>query len=208
MVTLTPQKERKSSDSVPKSNLTLWLQVPNRRRISSRASPRGEHARDDDIGDLGTRTPSTPKIKPSVTERATERPLPDEAATRALGADLAKTLKAGDVLLLTGELGAGKTVLARGLLAALGWTGDVRSPSYSLIQTYPTDPPVLHADLYRVASAVGLGLEDDLPTHLALIEWPDRLDGLIDPDTAWSVELFFDGEDAEARAARITPPVT
>ncbi len=134
----------------------------------------------------------------------TERPLPDEAATRALGAELAETLAPGDVVLLTGELGAGKTTLVRGLLAALGWRGDVRSPSYALVLTYPTVPPVLHADLYRVASAAGLGLEDDLPTHVSLVEWPDRLGGLVDPGTAWRVEIAFDGE---ARTATVSPPV-
>lgn len=131
------------------------------------------------------------------------RDLPDESATRALAAELAQTLGPGDAVLLEGELGAGKTTFARGLLAALGWTGDVRSPSFGLILTYPTKPPVLHADLYRVASAEGLGLEDDLPTHLALIEWPDRLNGLLDPHDCWRVLLEFAGD---ARRATVTPP--
>lgn len=131
------------------------------------------------------------------------RDLPDEGTTRALAAELLGKVGAGDVILLQGELGAGKTTFARGLLAALGWAGDVRSPSFGLILTYATDPPVLHADLYRVTSADGLGLEDDLPTHLALIEWPDRLNGLIDPEDCWQVRLDFQGE---GRRATITPP--
>lgn len=131
------------------------------------------------------------------------RDLSDEEATRAFAAEMAAKVGAGDAILLEGELGAGKTTFARGLLAALGWTGDVRSPSFGLVLTYPTVPPVLHADLYRVASADGLGLEDDLATHLALIEWPDRLHGLILPEEAWAVRLEFAGE---GRRARVTPP--
>ena len=131
------------------------------------------------------------------------RDLPNEAATLAFGAEIARRVGAGDVILLEGELGAGKTTFARGLLAALGWTGDVRSPSFGLILTYPTTPPVLHADLYRVTSADGLGLEDDLPTHLALIEWPDRLHGRIEPGDAWQIRIEFAGE---GRRAIVMPP--
>ena len=117
--------------------------------------------------------------------------LPDEAATRALGATLASELKAGDVLLISGVLGAGKTTLVRGLLEALGHAEPVRSPTFNLIQVFETDPPVMHADLFRVKSHIGIGIEDYLETHLCLIEWPDRAKGLVDPTHSWCVELAF-----------------
>ncbi|MER3496007.1 MAG: tRNA (adenosine(37)-N6)-threonylcarbamoyltransferase complex ATPase subunit type 1 TsaE, partial [Armatimonadota bacterium] len=78
-----------------------------------------------------------------------------------------------DAFLLSGELGAGKTVFARGFLGALGWEGAVRSPTYPILHPYPTSPPVLHADLYRLSSAEGIGVEDYESTHILLIEWPD-----------------------------------
>jgi tRNA threonylcarbamoyladenosine biosynthesis protein TsaE len=137
-------------------------------------------------------------IIPQVTQT-----LPDESATRALGAALSKRLNAGDTVLLSGELGAGKTTLVRGLLEALGHEGPVRSPSYNLIQTFDTVPPVMHADLYRVASHKGIGIEDYLDTHLCLIEWPERAAGLVPEASAWRVHIAF----AETgRTATVTPP--
>ena len=126
--------------------------------------------------------------------------LSDEAATRALGASLAQRLAPGDLVRLEGPLGAGKTTLVRGLLEALGHKGPVRSPTFNLLQAFATDPPVLHADLYRVASAEGTGLEDYLDTHVVLVEWPDRL-----PEDAehWLVEIAFEGE---GRIATIQVP--
>lgn len=117
--------------------------------------------------------------------------MPDEAAMRALGASLASELKAGDLVLLEGELGAGKTTLVRGLLGALGISEGVRSPTFNLMQVFETTPPVLHADLYRLKSAVGVGLEDYLDSHLCLIEWPDRATW---PSEAIRVEIQFAGE--------------
>ncbi len=105
--------------------------------------------------------------------------LPDEAATANVAAALAATLRAGDIIALHGDLGAGKTTFARALIAALGWAGEVPSPTYTLVQSY--DPPdvrvsVWHVDLYRIDSADdadGLGLFE---TDAALvIEWPERL---------------------------------
>jgi tRNA threonylcarbamoyladenosine biosynthesis protein TsaE len=125
----------------------------------------------------------------------------NEAETRAVGAQLAHRLSIGDVVLLDGPLGAGKTTLVRGLLEELGYDKTVRSPTFNLIQTFDTNPPVMHADLYRVKSYEGIGLEDYLDTHLCLIEWPDRATGLVDPQTAWQVHIDFDGA---ARTIRIT----
>ncbi|MFZ4509126.1 MAG: tRNA (adenosine(37)-N6)-threonylcarbamoyltransferase complex ATPase subunit type 1 TsaE, partial [Fimbriimonas sp.] len=70
--------------------------------------------------------------------------------TQAVGAALARNAQPGDLFLLEGELGAGKTTLVRGFLNELGWTGAVRSPTFTLLNLYETNPPVLHADLYRV----------------------------------------------------------
>lgn len=110
---------------------------------------------------------------------------------RALGARLSERWKAGDLVLLEGPLGAGKTTLVRGVLEALGHRGGVRSPTFNLLQVYATHPPVLHADLYRLTSADGLGLEDYCDDHLCLIEWPDRLG---DIEGAIRVRIEFEGE--------------
>jgi len=111
---------------------------------------------------------------------------------RELGASLGPRFQAGDVVFLEGELGAGKTTLVRGLLAGLGWTHDVRSPTFNLLHTYPDlTPPVVHADLYRVASWQGIGLEDYLDDYLVLIEWADRAAGLVSPSSIWRMRIDF-----------------
>jgi tRNA threonylcarbamoyl adenosine modification protein YjeE len=105
--------------------------------------------------------------------------LADDAATAALGARLAAELRPGDLVLLSGGLGAGKTALARAVIRTL--TGDpaldVPSPSFALVQPYEADGrPLLHADLYRLREAREmdeLGLFDR-PDAIVLIEWPER----------------------------------
>ncbi len=107
--------------------------------------------------------------------------LRDEAATLAAGARLADMLHVGDVVALSGPLGAGKTTLARGCLAALGHTGEVASPTFTLVQSYGAQDvrvPVLHVDLYRLSDpddAEELGLDDARSDHALLVEWPERL---------------------------------
>lgn len=97
-----------------------------------------------------------------------------------LGARLAEALRVGDVITLSGPLGAGKTSVARGLLAALGLAGEAPSPSYAIVQPYnPPEVrlPVLHIDLYRienVAELAELGLDEALFDAALLIEWPER----------------------------------
>ncbi len=118
--------------------------------------------------------------------------LADEAATLALGAALARTAprhaSAAITVFLQGELGTGKTTLARALLRELGVTGTVRSPTYTLIENYPlADWHVLHLDLYRLRDATELeqlGLRDELRAAvMVLIEWPERAPlGLPMPD--------------------------
>jgi len=115
--------------------------------------------------------------------------LPDPAATLAAGATLAPLLQPGDVVALYGDLGAGKTTLARGLLAALGLDEDAPSPSFAIVQAYaPPDVrlPVWHVDLYRLedpAEARELGLDEALDGGALLIEWPERLGAALWPDT-------------------------
>lgn len=122
---------------------------------------------------------------------------------RALGAGLAPRLKVGELVLLEGELGAGKTTLVRGLLSALGVFAGVRSPTFNLIQVYATEPPVLHADLYRLKSGLGIGIEDYLDDHLCLIEWPERGVDLLEGLPAWRIQIEFDGD---GRIVHVTPP--
>lgn len=114
----------------------------------------------------------------------------DAAATEALGAALGRTFIADAsralVVGLRGDLGAGKTTLARGLLRALGVEGAIRSPTFSLLEEYVTPAArVLHLDLYRLARAeelAALGLDDfDEAGGLWLIEWPERGDGMLGP---------------------------
>lgn len=111
--------------------------------------------------------------------------LDGEAATIALGARLSLWVRPGLLVLLSGDLGAGKSTLARAFIRALmkpGDAQDIPSPTFSLIQSYDeTRVPMFHADLYRLkdASEVDeLGLDSLLATHAGLIEWPDRMSGV------------------------------
>lgn len=113
------------------------------------------------------------------------RKLADDAATQALGAELAQTLKPGDLVLLLGDLGAGKTALARAIIRTLvgDETLDVPSPTFALVQPYDSPKgPILHADLYRLGDPREideLGLRDN-PAAVVLIEWPERAPELFD----------------------------
>jgi tRNA threonylcarbamoyladenosine biosynthesis protein TsaE len=140
-------------------------------------------------------------------------PLPDEAATTALGAAIAPLLRRGDVVYLTGTLGMGKSTLARGLIRALTRPGqDVPSPTFTLIQSYDTPGfELLHLDLYRIEDpdeTLELGLDEALNDGVLLIEWPDRL-GHLGFDARLDIVL----EEADntnssgiaGRIARLTP---
>jgi tRNA threonylcarbamoyladenosine biosynthesis protein TsaE len=131
---------------------------------------------------------------PAPPLRLQAAPLPGEAATEALGAGLARALPpdpAGPlVLALEGELGAGKTTLARALLRALGAQGAIKSPSYALLEPYDLPPwQVLHLDLYRLVDPgelEQLGVRDALlPGSLLLVEWPGRGAGHLPPADLW-----------------------
>ena len=133
--------------------------------------------------------------------------LPDEAATARLGALLAGQLAAGDCLLLSGPIGAGKSHLARALIQTrLGRAEDVPSPSFTLVQTYEADGAesggveIWHADLYRLShpdEALELGLSDAFDTAITLVEWPDRL-GNAAPADAMRLTLMLEGEGRRA----------
>ncbi|OYY72355.1 MAG: tRNA (adenosine(37)-N6)-threonylcarbamoyltransferase complex ATPase subunit type 1 TsaE [Sphingomonas sp. 28-63-12] len=106
--------------------------------------------------------------------------LTDPAASDRFGAALAALVMPGDVITLAGPLGAGKTSIARGLLAALGLVGEAPSPSFAIVQPYaPPDTrlPVLHVDLYRIddpAEINELGLDESVEEQLLIVEWPER----------------------------------
>ena len=133
--------------------------------------------------------------------------LADEAAAHALGAKLAAVVGPGDVIALSGPLGAGKTSIARGVLAALGLAGEAPSPSFAIIQPY--DPPevrlsVLHVDLYRIEEpdeARELGL-DEADDALLLVEWPERLGDAHWQDALW-LTLAFDEAGGRRLTARV-----
>jgi len=134
--------------------------------------------------------------------------LMDEAATRGAGARLAKVARPGDVIALSGELGAGKTMFARGLLQALGHDGEVPSPSFAIVQPYEALAlPVWHVDLYRLESSDELdelGL-DAAEEGVLLVEWPERAGALAWPD-ALRLTLEVEPNGARSLTAMVPPP--
>ncbi|OMJ31403.1 tRNA (adenosine(37)-N6)-threonylcarbamoyltransferase complex ATPase subunit type 1 TsaE [Sphingomonas sp. Sph1(2015)] len=126
--------------------------------------------------------------------------LADAAATEEFGRRLAAHIRPGDVVTLTGTLGAGKTSLARGLLAALGLPGEAPSPSFAIVQPYAppeTVIPVLHVDLYRLdgpEQMEELGLDEALWDSALIVEWPDRAgEGAWPQALALTLEMAPDG---------------
>jgi tRNA threonylcarbamoyladenosine biosynthesis protein TsaE len=132
--------------------------------------------------------------------------LPGEGATIALGQRFAEALPrdvGGWTVLLSGDLGSGKSTFARALIAALGHDGPVPSPTYTLVEPYALERgTVYHVDLYRVADPGELYFLgwDDLDTGLRLVEWPDRAPGLeADADLALKLEYAPEGRVASIR---------
>jgi tRNA threonylcarbamoyladenosine biosynthesis protein TsaE len=129
-------------------------------------------------------------------------------ATEALGAALAEVLGASDVVALFGDLGAGKTTLARGLIRGLGFAGDVASPTFPIVQTYEAlRVPVWHVDLYRIedpAELEELGLDEARIDAALVIEWPERLGSSLWAE-ALQLHLTRTPDGARSLTARVPP---
>ena len=129
-------------------------------------------------------------------------------ATEELGAALAARIRAGDVVALFGDLGAGKTTLARGLLRGLGFEGDVASPTFPIVQTYEElRVPLWHVDLYRIeepGEIDELALDEARGDMALVIEWPERLGARLWRD---ALQLHLEVADGGARSltARVPP---
>ena len=131
------------------------------------------------------------------------------AQTQAVGAAIAAVVAPGDVVLLSGELGAGKTVLTKGLVAALGGGEATTSPTFTLCHVYPTTPPVAHVDCYRVAPTddlADLALDELLEDGaVVVVEWGERVRGLFGAEalecvlSAPALASRGDGRDEDAR---------
>jgi len=139
-----------------------------------------------------------------------EHLLPDVAATHALAASLARELRAGDLVALCGDLGAGKTEFTRGLAEALGVPASVPvcSPSYLLLNLYPGGRlPIAHFDAYFMHAPDDLeraGLHDLLASgHLVVVEWADRVAEVLPAEARW-IELLPEGTGRRARCGRPT----
>ncbi|HVL53255.1 MAG TPA: tRNA (adenosine(37)-N6)-threonylcarbamoyltransferase complex ATPase subunit type 1 TsaE [Vitreimonas sp.] len=139
---------------------------------------------------------------PTVVERELHSPDPD--TTRSIGAALARLARAGDRLLLWGELGAGKTQVAKGFGAGLGITTTITSPTFILMAEYDGRLPLFHLDLYRLAEAVDAwssGLVDERQeAGVTLIEWPDRLGDALPPAR---LDVVIVGTGDEPRRIRL-----
>ena len=139
------------------------------------------------------------------------RELPTPEATAELGADLAARLRAGDVVLLSGELGAGKTTLTQGLGAGLGVRGPITSPTFVIARVHPSlvgGPALVHVDAYRLGDAVeleDLDLEASLAEAVTVVEWGRGLAEQL-TDSYLKVELAraVADEDETPRRARVT----
>jgi tRNA threonylcarbamoyladenosine biosynthesis protein TsaE len=129
--------------------------------------------------------------------------------TEALGARLAESLEPGDVVALTGELGAGKTCFAQGLARGLGVARRAVSPTFVLVNEYRGRVPVHHVDAYRtesLAELLDLGLEEMVAGDgVTIVEWADKLLALLPPHT---VHVHIEGVGDEPRVIRITRPVS
>jgi tRNA threonylcarbamoyladenosine biosynthesis protein TsaE len=129
----------------------------------------------------------------------------DRDGFAAAAAALAATLRPGDVVALSGGLGAGKTTFVRAIVAALhGSDAAVSSPTFVFRQTYPGTPPIEHLDVYRVddpAEAADLGLEDAFaPDTVTVVEWPERVPGLVPPG---AIRIAIEGSGERPRHVRI-----
>jgi tRNA threonylcarbamoyladenosine biosynthesis protein TsaE len=136
--------------------------------------------------------------------------LPDEAATRALGARVARVIEPGLALYLHGELGSGKTTLARGLLHGLGYQGRVKSPTYVLVELYTVSRLNLyHFDFYRFKDPNewrDAGFDEYFnDASVCLVEWPEKAPGLLPAaDLDLVLEFAGDGRDLSIRGGSVS----
>lgn len=138
-----------------------------------------------------------------------ERHLDDQAATEAFGGQLSMACEAGLLVFLHGHLGAGKTTLVRGFLRALGHSGPVKSPTYTLIEPYATARRnIYHLDLYRLADAEELewiGVRDLFEDeNICLVEWPEQGAGFL-PEPDLHIYLGAEGEGRGLRVEAVSP---
>ena len=148
---------------------------------------------------------------------ATTLTIPDESAMLSLGARIAQAListpDAGCIIYLHGELGAGKTTLARAILQGLGVTGRIKSPTYTLVEPYALsgDRMAYHFDLYRLADPEELeflGVRDYFsPEAVVLVEWPERGEGVL-PAADVHIEIAYLDAGADGRAVALRPTDT
>ena len=128
--------------------------------------------------------------------------LPGLDAMAAFGARIAARLRPGDVVALSGGLGAGKTTLARGIIAALGHEGEVPSPTFTIVEVYDNlRVPLVHADFYRLdrpGEADELGLDDYREGAALLAEWPERVGGFRTEPGCLAIALESAGEGRRA----------
>lgn len=133
----------------------------------------------------------------------THEALPDLAAMAAYGERIGERLHAGDVVALTGGLGAGKTTLARSILAALGHEGEVPSPTFTIIETYASPPlrvAAVHADFYRLddpSELAEIGLDEYREGAVLLAEWPDHAGGFDREPGCLAITIEPVGENGE-----------
>lgn len=142
-------------------------------------------------------------VNPSMERISLDMELPEEAHTMGLGQALGAVLRPGAVLLLTGELGAGKTVMARGLARGLGVDDDyhIVSPTFTLLNIYPGRITFYHADLYRLSAGEAMDLEllDQAAGGVLAVEWAERGDGCWPAGAIWIQLKVGPGESRTAR---------
>jgi tRNA threonylcarbamoyladenosine biosynthesis protein TsaE len=133
------------------------------------------------------------------------------AETESLAAELARGLAAGDVVLVDGELGAGKTTFVRGACRALGVEGVVRSPTFTIGQRYEASVPISHLDLYRVADLgeeePGLLADYIGPDRIAFVEWPGGVAATLAGLSRVAARVTIEHDGADRRVVRIETPV-
>ncbi len=125
--------------------------------------------------------------------------------TRALGRRLAAVLRAGDLVVLTGPLGAGKTALAQGIGAGLGVTGQVTSPTFVIARVHRGPLPLVHADAYRIGAVAeidDLDLDASLEDSVTLVEWGE---GLVERLAEAYLEVRIERRDDESRVIELVP---